>query len=174
MGLRRVFWIWNSDSTTDHINKAPTVTTGAANPAFGMRRRQKSGIYTNCENKHTLMFSQKVTEWNRTKSRQIKSNRTTKTWLEPNRPALKKLGSKQMKLYRPKPRSIKSKQTTSYWNRSHRITPNRNESITLTWTQIKSRPTETDRIKSLPGQAQPLNKIKVNRTTSNQTNQTKI
>ena len=41
MSLRRAFWIWDSDSTTDHINKAPTVTTGAANPAFGMKRASK-------------------------------------------------------------------------------------------------------------------------------------
>ena len=114
-------WVWEESSEYETLTPQPTIWTKLQLSPLELLTqrsvwsgRQKSGIYTNCENKHTLMFSRKVTEWNRTKSQQIKSNRTTKTWLEPNRPALKKLGSKQMKLYRPKPRSIKSKQTTSY------------------------------------------------------------
>ena len=77
MSLRRVFWIWDSDSTTDHINKAPTVTTGAANPAFGMRRASKiRNLYKLWKQTYTDVF---------TESHRMKPNQVTANQIEPQR-----------------------------------------------------------------------------------------
>ena len=147
MSLRRVFWIWDSDSTTDHINKAPTVTTGAANPAFGVRRAKKSGIYTNCENKHTLhVFTDSQpneTEPSQGKSNRIEpqrldSNQIDQRWrsLDPNK--WNRINPSLVTSNQNKPPHIESDHIESHQTKMNQIHLDKHESNRSTSRQIES------------------------------------
>jgi len=132
-------YIYASDSTTDHINKAPDVTTEAANLAFRARQADNSimSIHRRIMTDTCVPFQSRTTNWpNRTESIWRRWNKNASHRFESNQIRAHQVRSNQIESDQFKPTQIKSNQT------GHA------ESNRVNFNQFKTHQIEPNRIKS--------------------------
>jgi len=132
-------YIYASDSTTDHINKDPDVTTEAANLAFRARQADNSimSIHRRIMTDTCVPFQSRTTNWpNRTESIWRRWNKNASHRFESNQIRAHQVRSNQIESDQFKPTQIKSNQT------GHA------ESNRVNFNQFKTHQIEPNRIKS--------------------------
>ena len=119
-------------STTDHINKAPNVTTEAANQAFRARRADnsiRSNPQRNSDRHICFCFQEQLVD-------RIKPNQYDTHGMETNRIDSNKINSERSKCDRIKQTLINSNKFKS--NQTKRVTLNRIESNRIKWRHVKA------------------------------------